>query len=257
MARLAVFDSGLGSLSIIKAIQRVAANSKSEIIYFADQKNYPYGNKSHAQLSTIINRTIKALDLRFSPDLIVMASNTPTLMLCISHPRIVGVRPPLSQAVSNSKTKNIGILGTESAIHSKGLNTFIKDQNFPKSVAFHKINGSVLVDLVESGMFLTDRTYCKKIIKQTLSGIILKNSVDAVTLSSTHLPFLQDLLEDEFPHVTFLDPRETIAKSILKTIKDNPSKNNSLTIYTSGNLDAFQKHLSKLHIKNKAHYLSI
>jgi len=40
MVKIAVFDSGLGSLSIIKEIQKI---TKSEIIYFADQKNYPYG----------------------------------------------------------------------------------------------------------------------------------------------------------------------------------------------------------------------
>jgi len=48
VAKIVVFDSGLGSLSIIKAIQKI---SKSEIIYFADQENFPYGQKSQAQLS--------------------------------------------------------------------------------------------------------------------------------------------------------------------------------------------------------------
>jgi glutamate racemase len=51
MARIVVFDSGLGSLSIIKAIQKII---KSEIIYYADQQNFPYGEKSQAQLSKII-----------------------------------------------------------------------------------------------------------------------------------------------------------------------------------------------------------
>ena len=58
MARIAVFDSGLGSLSIIQAIQKI---SKSEIIYFADQQNYPYGKKSQAQLRTIMQKSIKLL----------------------------------------------------------------------------------------------------------------------------------------------------------------------------------------------------
>lgn len=78
MAKIAVFDSGLGSLSIIKSIQKI---SKSEIIYFADQENYPYGQKSQAQLSKIIKNSIKLLDKEFSPNLIVVASNTPSLML--------------------------------------------------------------------------------------------------------------------------------------------------------------------------------
>ena len=78
MAKIVVFDSGLGSLSIIKAIQKI---SKSEIIYFADQENFPYGQKSQAQLSKIIKNSIKLLDKEFSPNLLVIASNTPSLML--------------------------------------------------------------------------------------------------------------------------------------------------------------------------------
>ena len=55
VTRIVVFDSGLGSLSIIKPIRRIL---KAEIIYFADQANYPYGNKSKSQLNKIITKTI-------------------------------------------------------------------------------------------------------------------------------------------------------------------------------------------------------
>jgi len=58
MARIAVFDSGLGSLSIIKSIQKVC---KIEIIYFADQKNFPYGKKTRKQLEQIIKKSIELL----------------------------------------------------------------------------------------------------------------------------------------------------------------------------------------------------
>ena len=80
MTRIVVFDSGLGSLSIIKPIRRIL---KVEIIYFADQANYPYGNKSKLQLNHIIKKTIQSLN-KFKPDFMVMASNTPSLMLQIS-----------------------------------------------------------------------------------------------------------------------------------------------------------------------------
>ena len=78
LAKIAVFDSGLGSLSIIREIQKIM---KADIIYFADQKNYPYGEKSQAQLNTIMKKTIKLLEEKFMPDIIVVASNTPSLML--------------------------------------------------------------------------------------------------------------------------------------------------------------------------------
>ena len=90
MARIAVFDSGLGSLSVILAIRSVM---KADIVYFADQQNFPYGLKSHSQLRSIITRTIRMLEERFSPDGIVMASNTPSLMLDIHNPKVIGVRP--------------------------------------------------------------------------------------------------------------------------------------------------------------------
>jgi len=80
MVKIAVFDSGLGSLSIIKEIQKI---TKSEIIYFADQENYPYGKKSQAQLRTVIQKTIKLLEKEFTPTIIVVASNTPSLMKII------------------------------------------------------------------------------------------------------------------------------------------------------------------------------
>ena len=78
LAKIVVFDSGLGSLSIIKEIQKII---KTDIVYFADQKNYPYGTKSQAQLSKIIKKTINLLEEKFVPDIIVVVSNTPSLML--------------------------------------------------------------------------------------------------------------------------------------------------------------------------------
>ena len=71
----AVFDSGLGSLSIIKALQKTC---KMEIIYFADQKNFPYGEKSKRNLTKIIRNSIQILSDKFNPDLIVVGSNTPS-----------------------------------------------------------------------------------------------------------------------------------------------------------------------------------
>jgi glutamate racemase len=55
VAKIVVFDPGLGSLSIIKEIQKI---SKNDISYFTDQKNYPYGVKSQAQLSIIIKKQL-------------------------------------------------------------------------------------------------------------------------------------------------------------------------------------------------------
>ena len=82
MKKIAVFDSGFGSISVIREIQKIF---KGELIYFADQKNFPYGKKSKSQLTKIITNRIKFLEEKFNPDLIVVGSNTPSLLVEINN----------------------------------------------------------------------------------------------------------------------------------------------------------------------------
>ena len=124
MAKIAVFDSGFGSLSIIRPIQKT---TRSEIIYFADQNSFPYGKKTKSQLYKIITQTIDLLKTQFNPDLIVVGSNTPTLLFeKIFSTKIIGVLPPLKEAMKITKTNNIAILTTQSAVKSKELTNYVK-----------------------------------------------------------------------------------------------------------------------------------
>ena len=119
-----------------------------------------------------------------------------------------------------------------------------------------KINGSDLVDLVETGKFLSNENYCKKIIKKSLENYIIEKGIDTITLSSTHLLFLKKLFEKEFPKVQFIDPGNLVAKKIFLKAKNKQSKRNSLKIFTSGNEIQFKNKLNKIGIKNKINYLS-
>jgi len=252
MVKIAVFDSGLGSLSIIRAIQKIC---KSDIIYFADQKNFPYGKKSKKQLEIIIKQTINLLEETFSPDLIVMASNTPSLMVKIINKKVIGVNPPIKEAMALSKTKHIAILGTKSVIQSKSLSSYIKKFNFSKKYKIYKVNSSELVNLVESNKFITNKVYCRKIIKKILCNT-LKNNIDVSTLSSTHLSFLSSFLRSKFPQVKFIDPADITAQKVLLNIKKNTSMKNTIKIFTSGNVKLFEKNLKKIGIRNKVNFLS-
>jgi len=255
MAKIAIFDSGFGSLSIIRAIQKT---TKSEIIYFADQKNFPYGKKTKSQLYTIINQTIGFLKNKFNPDLIVVGSITPSLLLDeIFSPNIIGVLPPLKKASKISKIKNIAILATSSVTKSKELSRYIKKNHLSKNIHVKKINASPLVELVESGKFITNKKYCQMIIKKTLNNIFSQNNIDVVTLSSTHLPLLRSLLQKEFPKIVFLDSSQGVAYKVKNLTRKKRSKKNSLKIFTSGNTQTFQKQLRKLGIRNKISFLSL
>ena len=253
--KIAVFDSGFGSLSIIREIQK---KIKGELIYFADQKNFPYGVKSKIELENIIKDTIVLLEEKFSPDFIIMASNTPTLLLNFSRisPKIIGVYPPLNDAVKMSRTKNIAILGTRTIIQSENITKFIENCKVPNDIVVHKIDCSLLVELVESGKFLTDKEYCKNIIKEVLEDVFLDNSIDVATLSSTHLPFLESFLRLIFKNVKFLDPAENIANDIKNLIRDNDLQQNVLRIFTSGDVNLFKKNLQMMGINNEVSFLT-
>lgn len=243
MAKIAVFDSGLGSLSVIKLIQRKV---KSDIIYFADQKNFPYGTKSKSRLKKIIEKTIITLEKKFSPDLIVIGSNTPSILLknILKKPKVIGVLPPLKDAVDNTRSCSIAILATKSVVKSKSLKNYIK-KNVPNSIKVTKINASPLVELVESLQFVHDKKLCEKKIRNLLLKPFKKNNVDVVTLSSTHLPFLLPMLKKIFPNVVFLDPANTVANEIARVLHKNKSKN-TVKIFASGNVALFQNKLKQI-----------
>nr|AIF14241.1 glutamate racemase (murI) [uncultured marine thaumarchaeote KM3_66_E12] len=241
--KIVVFDSGLGSLSIIKAIQK---KTKSDIIYLADKKNFPYGTKTKSQLYKIITDTIEKISERFDPDVIVLASNTPSLLFREKLPKnVITVLPPLEKI---QKSSNVAILTTEIIAKSKELDNYIEQFNDLKEVL--KINCSELVELVESGKFLTHERDCVKTILKVLKDEFKENKIKIATLSSTHLPFLLPFLKKYFRGVEFLDPAEDVAIKISK-LEKSKSTRNSLSIYTTKSPKALQRNLKSMGISNK------
>jgi glutamate racemase len=253
MARIIVFDSGFGSLSVIKPIQHTI---KSDLIYYADQKNFPYGRKSKSQLTKIITNRIKFLEEKFKPDLIVVGSNTPSLLVKINKKNVVKVLPPIKMAAKISVTGNIAILTTLAAVKSKKLSEFIKKNRLPKRINIKKINASRLIQLVESAKFIDNQNLCNRVVRKTLSEQFSKYNIDVATLSSTHLPFLLPFLKKQFPLVTFLDPAQEIANKVGKILGKKSSKRNSMKIFTSSEPEKFQNHLWKMGIKKKVSFLN-
>ncbi len=246
--KIVVFDSGLGSLSIIKAIQK---KTKSDIIYLADRKNFPYGTKTKSQLYKIITDTIEKISERFDPDVIVLASNTPSLLFREKLPKnIITVLPPLEKI---QKASNVAILTTEIVAKSKELDNYIEQFNNLEEVL--KINCSELVELVESGKFLTHERDCVKTILKVLKDEFKENKIKIATLSSTHLPFLLPFLKKYFRGVEFLDPAEDVAIKISK-LEKSKSTRNSLSIYTTESPKALQRNLKSMGISNKVNLFS-
>ena len=252
MAKIAVFDSGFGSLSIIKPIQQAV---KSDIVYFADQKNFPYGIKSKLELTKIITKTVNMLEEKFKPDLIVIGSNTPSLLVEINKKNTVKVLPPIKKAVKISMTGNVAILATHAVIRSRKLSEYVRKSKLPKHVNLRKIDATQLVRLVEEGKFLDNQKLCEKTVRKVLSKQFSKSNIDVAILSSTHLPFLLPFLKKQFPNIIFVDPAKEIAQKIRKIVAKKPSKTNTIKIFTSSNPKKFQKYLWQIGIKKNVSLL--
>ena len=247
--KIVVFDSGFGSLSVIKEIQKKV---KSDIVYFADQKNFPYGKKSKKQLLEIINQTLDKISKKFNPDLIVLASNTPSLLLRDKLPKgIINVLPPLGKISASKQSHNIAILATESVVKGSEIDDYIKETIKSRKHSIVKINSSSLVNLVETGKFIDKPEYCSTIIQKILKKKFQQHEIDVATLSSTHLPFLLPLLKDAFPNVRFLDPAIIVAQKISQKNIANKNLKNKLQIFTTGDAKKFQTKLKKIGVRNK------
>jgi glutamate racemase len=217
---VAVFDSGIGSLSIIRELKREVPYE--DLLYFADRAHFPYGTKSHPQLREIIFNTVNYLK-RYKPKIIVIASNTPSVQVLdevkkmITDIPIIGVRPPLKEAARMTKKKHIGIMATEGTIRSKELEIQIR-REVPQHILVSKFNASPIIELIEQGVHLDNERRTFDVVSRVL-GDGVDEKLDVITLSSTHLPFVKSYLNALLPTVRFVDPAQIVARDVRKFLK--------------------------------------
>lgn len=236
MARVAVFDSGAGSLSVVRAVRR---RLRCELIWYADLAGYPYGGRSKAQLARTIHDTLAEIRRRFAPDVTVMASNTPTLLL--GEPRgVIGVYPPVREAARLSRAGIVAVLTTGSAARSRALSRYVRGQRVAARV--HKLDCSELVDAAQSGR--GGRAQIRE-----LAGRLGDLGVDAATLSSTHLALLRKGMQKQMPHVRFVDPADCVARRV--AARAGPSPRASMRIYANADPEKFEAALRRLGVRRR------
>jgi len=219
---LAVFDSGVGSLSIIKELQRETPNE--DLLYFADRFHFPYGNKSHSQLQEIILSSIKFLE-RYNPKLIILASMTPSVQILhkvmsqVNTP-IIGVMPPLKRAARLSKKKHVGIMATEGTIISHELSALVRKE-IAQDIRVSRFNASPIIELIEKGIHVLDERKTYDTISQILSKSLDDGDIDVMFLCSTHLPLIQNYLKSLFPRIQFVDPSAIVAREVRVYLRRN------------------------------------
>jgi glutamate racemase len=212
-APLGVFDSGIGGLTVARALfERLPRES---VIYFGDTARVPYGPKSPDTvrrysgeiLAFLVKRGVKA---------VVVACNTSTAhALAYLQERspvpVVGViEPGARAAVAATKSGVIGVIGTAGTIASGAYERAIKVLRSDARV--HARPCPLFVPLVEEGWF--DHPAAELIAREYLEPL-RKAGVDVLVLGCTHYPLLKPLLARVMgPGVTLVDSAEETAKAV-------------------------------------------
>jgi glutamate racemase len=245
---IGIFDSGVGGLSVWKQIDKLLPNQDS--IYIADQKHFPYGNKSDSQ---ILKRSEKITEflLRSGASLIVIACNTATVT-SIKHLRnkykipFVGVEPAVKPAAKLSINKEIFILGTEKTVNSKRQKDLMRSH--ATDINIRLTSSPEFVRLVETGE-IKSNSAIKQVKKFFLDNPLEK--ADVLVLGCTHYPFLKEIIrEATHGKIKIIEPSNAVAKQI-KVLKGQAGKRGLSRIgihrmYTTGDPDKFQNVVEKL-----------
>lgn len=219
MARIGIFDSGSGGLSVYRELVKLLP--KEQYHYFADNAHCPYGEKS----PLYIKRRARYITEHFldnRADIIVVACNTATAAAIATlrqeYPDVpfVGMEPAVKPAALGTQTGVIGVLATAGTLKgSKYLNTRGLYEGDVK-IAEHV--GQGFVELVENGIL--DGPEAEATVKASLQPL-LDQGADRIVLGCTHYPFLKPVIERlSGPGVQVIDPAPAVARQTQRILQD-------------------------------------
>ncbi len=235
-APIGFFDSGLGGLSIFKAINELLPNENT--IYLADSKNAPYGEKGKDKIIELSIKNTEFL-LKKGAKLIVVACNTATTN-AIAYLRknynipFIGIEPATKVAAINTKTNNVGVLATKGTLSSEKF--LATSEPFRNEINFYEKEGTGLVELIEQNKIA--ETY--GLLEKYLTPMLEKN-IDYLVLGCTHYPFLIPEIKKILPpDIAILEPGLAVAKHTKNILSERhllSSEKNTPThiFYTNSN----------------------
>ena len=242
---IGVFDSGMGGLTVLRALRCVLPHES--FIYLGDTARLPYGTKSPDTVKQyavqmarlLVERRIKAL---------VIACNTattaalPYLQAMLPDIPVLGVvAPGAGAAVAATKNHRIAVLATETTIAAHAYQRLITEQ-LPH-VAIHARACSVLVALAEEGM--VDNAIARAALLHYLSEV---GNEDTILLGCTHFPVFKPLLAQLLPiGVHVVDSADATALALQQVlIQENLQitghlSNGSVRYLVTDSVNRFQK----------------
>ncbi len=242
---IGVFDSGVGGLSVLRAIRALLPHE--HVIYLADQAHIPYGPRPKAHIKDFAFGITEFL-LAQGAKLIVVACNTASAAalhdLRAHFPNVpfVGMEPAVKPAAALTRTGRVGVLATPTTF-AGDLYAALVDR-YAQGIEIYKNTCPGLVEQIEKGALDTPVT--SAILESALTPM-LAAGVDTVVLGCTHYPFVIPQIQGiTGPGVHTIDPAPAVARQTERMLAERGWLNSSqaegeLSFFTSGepsNLDA-------------------
>ena len=212
-----LFDSGIGGLSVLAEVLK--ALPRAPLIYVADNAGYPYGTKSEAEIAARVPLLLGQLAEQYQPRLVVIACNTASTIAldqaraALSIP-IVGTVPAIKPAALASRSKVIGVLGTQATIRQPYVDKLSAE--FAADCLVLRHGSARLVDLAEAK--LRGEAISLDDVREELAGLTRQEGgdrLDQIVLACTHFPLLRAELDAVAAlGITFVDGAAGIARRV-------------------------------------------
>lgn len=257
--RIGIFDSGLGGLSVLKPLTRMAPNLHLD--YYADSLYCPYATKD----SDFIRKRSLDISLELTArgaEVIVVACNTASaaglnwLRTRLTVP-VVGMEPAVKPAALATRNGRIGVLATGITLSADRFADLL--ERFSSEVKVFTEPAPELVELVESGRL--EGELVEQITRYKVAAL-MKHDVDVIVLGCTHFPFLSSLIGRlAGPNVQIIETGSSVAAQVIRVhqalrngsppaLKKPPEENNAQTarirLWTSADEETILKTSSKL-----------
>jgi glutamate racemase len=223
-AKILVFDSGLGGLTVARALQE--RRPDAELIYAADDLGFPYGPKSEAEVAALVHRAMERLIGEHRPDCVVIACNTASTIVLPSlrarWPQIpfVGTVPAIKPAAEQSKTRMISILATPGTVARDYTRELIG--RFAGHCDVTLVGSRKLAGMAEA--FMQGAAPRDDDIAREIAPCFVESEsrrTDAIVLACTHYPLLLDAFIRLAPWpVHWIDPAPAIARRVDHVISE-------------------------------------
>jgi glutamate racemase len=212
---LLIFDSGIGGLSVLAPIRALLPSAP--IVYAADSAGYPYGTRPPAEIEARVPALLGRLAERVDPELIVIACNTASTIAldavraALDLP-IVGTVPAIKPAAERSRTRAIGVLGTEATVRQPYVDRLAEE--FAADCLVLRHGSAELVELAEAK--LRGEADDPGAYRRILGGLLGQpggERIDTIVLACTHFPLVEEELAAAVPRpIAFVDGKEGIAR---------------------------------------------